>query len=181
MLELVGRSLCTRPPRPAALRRDDHRPLGRLLDAVAPSPSWPFVLVGIAYTLVPAGRGSRLAKVVVAASSLVFALAPLYLGDDHPFDIVVGVASRSPLPLNAFRFFTPNEVFPVAYRRARPRTSTSAAGAARRSGRRCSDQLGLTVVDIKPVGLEGSGGSTPLRLHGAPAIPTPTCSGSSTR
>jgi tRNA A-37 threonylcarbamoyl transferase component Bud32 len=27
------------------------------------------------------------------------------------------------------------------------------------------DQLGLTVVDAKPVGLEGSGGSTPLRLQ----------------
>ena len=27
------------------------------------------------------------------------------------------------------------------------------------------DQLGLTVVDIKPVGLAGSGGSTPLRLR----------------
>src|SRR4029453_5801818 len=28
------------------------------------------------------------------------------------------------------------------------------------------DQLGLTVLDLKPVGLEGSGGSTPLRLRG---------------
>src|SRR5436189_3967441 len=40
--------------------------------------------------------------------------------------------------------------------------------AARRGGQAIRhavrDQLGLTVLEIKPVGLEGSGGSTPLRL-----------------
>ena len=48
---------------------------------------------------------------------------------------------------------------------ARPRTSTSAAGAARRSARRCRTSSASTVLDVEPVGLAGSGGSTPLRLR----------------
>ena len=65
----------------------------------------------------------------------VYALRPLYLGIDHPSDVVsvgVGIA----ILVNAFRFFTPNEVFPVTYRRARPPTSTSAASGARPSAER---------------------------------------------
>ena len=38
-------------------------------------------------------------------------------------------------------------------------------GAARPSARAVEDQLGVTVVDVRPVGLAGSGGSTPLRLR----------------
>ena len=37
----------------------------------------------------------------------------------HPFDIVVGVTLTVALLLNAFRFFTPNEVFPVTYRQGK--------------------------------------------------------------
>ena len=52
------------------------------------------------------------------------------------------------IPLNAFRFFTPNEVVPGhATTAARRPTSTSAAGAARPSARPFEDQLGVTVVD----------------------------------
>ena len=39
------------------------------------------------------------------------------------------------------------------------------APAARPSARRLEDQLGLTVSEIRPVGLSGSAGSTPLRLR----------------
>ena len=48
---------------------------------------------------------------------------------------------------------------------ARPPTSTSAVGGARPSRQAVRDQLGLVVTEIKPVGLAGSGGSTPLRLR----------------
>ena len=43
------------------------------------------------------------------------------------------------------------------------------------------EQLGVTVVDVRPVGLAGSGGSTPLRLRLAGDPGHGTCSGSSTR
>jgi tRNA A-37 threonylcarbamoyl transferase component Bud32 len=67
--------------------------------------------------------------------------------------------------LNAFRFFTPNEVFPLTYTpgKAAHLDVTGRRGDAIR--RAVEEQLGVTVVDIRPVGLAGSGGSTPLRLR----------------
>jgi len=74
------------------------------------------------------------------------------------------------IAVTAFRFFTPNEAFPVVYRRGRSAhvDVTGRRGEAIRQAVR--DQLGLTVLEIKPVGLESSAGSTPLRLRveGAP-------------
>ena len=96
----------------------------------------------------------------------VVAVAALYLGVDHPFDVLVGVAWCVAIPLNAFRFFTPERGLPGRpTAAARPRTSTSAARRGEAIRRAVEDQLGLTVVDVKPVGLAGSGGSTPLRLR----------------
>ena len=69
------------------------------------------------------------------------------------------------VPLAAFRWFTPNEAFPVTYRRGKTAhlDVTGARGEAIRQAVR--EQLGLTVLEVKPVGLEASGGSTPLRLR----------------
>ena len=56
-------------------------------------------------------------------------------------------------------------MFPVAYRRGRTAhvDVTGRRGEAIR--RAVADQLGLTVTEIKPVGLDSSAGSTPLRLR----------------
>ena len=91
--------------------------------------------------------------------------ARLYLAVDHPSDIIVGGALAMALTVNAFRFFTPNEVFPVAYRRGK--TAHLDVGGRRGDAIRhaVQDELGVTIVDLKPVGLAGSGGSTPLRLR----------------
>ena len=69
------------------------------------------------------------------------------------------------IPLAAFRWFTPNEAFPVTYRRGKTAhlDVTGARGDAIRQA--IADQLGLTVLEVKPIGLEASGGSTPLRLR----------------
>ena len=48
---------------------------------------------------------------------------------------------------------------------ARPPTSTSGADGAKRSGRPSRTSSASRCVDLKPVGLAGSGGSTPLRLR----------------
>ena len=63
-----------------------------------------------------------------------------------------------------FRTLTPNEAFPVVYRRGNVAhlDVTGRRGEAIRAA--VHDQLGLQVKEIKPVGLAGSGGSTPLRL-----------------
>ena len=103
----------------------------------------------------------------------------LYLAVDHPFDVLVGVALGVAIPLLAFRYFTPNEVFPVTYHwQDRPPGHRRRRGEAMR--RAVEEQLGVTVVDLQPVGLAGSGGSTPLRIRLA-GDPRRTCSGSSTR
>ena len=85
-------------------------------------------------------------------------------------DLLLGVALAVAIPVSAFRFFTPNEVFPVAYRRGNTAhvDVTGRRGEAIRQGVR--DQLGFTVTGITPVGLESSAGSTPLRrrVEGCP-------------
>jgi tRNA A-37 threonylcarbamoyl transferase component Bud32 len=58
----------------------------------------------------------------------------------------------------------PNEVFPVTYTRRRTAhldVTGPRLGAIRRA---LEDQLGVRAVAVDPFGLEGSGGSTPLRL-----------------
>jgi hypothetical protein len=128
-------------------------------------------LMGIAYCLVVPGRPRTYAKAAIAVIVTVFCLARLYLAVDHVDDLLLGVALGVAIPVSAFRFFTPNEVFPVTYRRGRTAhvEVTGARGAAIRLGVR--DQLGFTVTEITPVGLESSAGSTPLRLRidGGPA------------
>jgi hypothetical protein len=68
------------------------------------------------------------------------------------------------IPLLAFRWFTPNEVFPITYRRGRGAHLDvgGARGAAIRRG--LEDQLGLVATEVEPFGLSGSAGSTPLRI-----------------
>jgi len=129
-----------------------------------------FLLISITYCLVVPGRPRFYAKAATAVIVTMFCLAHLYLAVDHLDDLLLGVALAVAIPVSAFRFFTPNEVFPVAYRRGNTAhvDVTGRRGEAIRQGVR--DQLGFTVTSITPVGLESSAGSTPLRLRveGAP-------------
>ena len=122
-------------------------------------------LMGAVYCLAVPGRARAWTKAAVAVVVAVFALARLYLGVDHPGDVLVGAAFAVAIAVTAFRYFTPNEVFPVVYRRGRTAhvDVTGRRGEAIRTA--VHDQLGLTVTEIKPVGLESSAGSTPLRLR----------------
>jgi tRNA A-37 threonylcarbamoyl transferase component Bud32 len=122
-------------------------------------------LMGAVYCLVVPGRPRSWAKAAVAVAIATFALARLYLAVDHPDDVLFGVALGVAVPVAAFRYFTPNGVFPVVYRRGR--TAHVDVGGRRGDAIRTAvhDQLGLTVLEIKPVGLESSAGSTPLRLR----------------
>jgi membrane-associated phospholipid phosphatase len=122
-------------------------------------------LMGAVYCLVVPGRPRTYAKIAVAVVIALFCLARVYLGVDHPDDVLFGVALGVAIPVTAFRFFTPNEVFPVVYRRGKTAhvDVKGRRGEAIRTAVR--DQLGLAVLEIKPVGLESSAGSTPLRLR----------------
>jgi membrane-associated phospholipid phosphatase/tRNA A-37 threonylcarbamoyl transferase component Bud32 len=122
------------------------------------------LLMGVLYTLVPEGRWRNTGKWVAATVIALVAVARMALGVDAPTDVLVGVGIGVTIPLLAFRRFTPSEVIPVVYRRGRSAHLDvgGARGAAIR--RALEDQLGLVVQDIKPFGLSGSAGSTPLRI-----------------
>jgi membrane-associated phospholipid phosphatase len=122
-------------------------------------------LIGVAYTLVVPGRPRTLAKWIIAALVAFFVASRLYLAVDHPSDVVVAVTLGVAFPLLSFRFFTPNEVFPVAYKRGK--TAHLDVGGRRGEAIRqaVKEQLGIEVLDVGHVGLAGSGGSTPIRLR----------------
>ena len=122
-------------------------------------------LMGAVYCLVVPGRPRFYAKIAVAVVIALFCLARMDLGVNYPGDALLSAAFAVAIAVTAFRFFTPNEVFPVVYRRGRTAhvDVTGRRGQAIRQAMR--DQLGLTVTEIKPVGLESSAGSMPLRLQ----------------
>lgn len=120
--------------------------------------------MGIVYALLPHGRYRDLAKFATVGVLLAFGLAEVYLGVSHPSDVLVGAIIGVTIPLVGFRWFCPNDVFPVTY--GRGKTAHLDVGGRRGEAIRTAieEQLGLRVTQIKPVGLEGSGGSTPVRL-----------------
>jgi serine/threonine-protein kinase RIO1 len=121
-------------------------------------------LVSTLYSNVPAGRPRHIGKIVVTVIIGVVTASRLYLAQETLSDALFGIVIGVAVPLIAFRVFVSNDVFPVTYHRGR------AAHLAIDGRRRdaivvaLQDQLGLLVVDITPFGLEGSGGSTPLRV-----------------
>jgi tRNA A-37 threonylcarbamoyl transferase component Bud32 len=121
-------------------------------------------LVASLYALVPAGRLRTAGKWAICGLLAVTVLSRLYLAQDHPTDIVAAVILGVAVPLAAFRLLTPNEVYPVRYRhgRAAHLDVTGARGAAIVSA--LQDQLGVLATSVAPFGLEGSGGSTPLKI-----------------
>jgi hypothetical protein len=121
-------------------------------------------LVVVLYTLVPEGRWRQRGKLAAAGVVTLAGLARVALGAEAPTDVLVGAAIGVAIPLALFRRFAPNAVFPISYRRGRAAhlDVTGARGAAIRRG--LEDQLGLAVTEVKPFGLSGSAGSTPLRI-----------------
>jgi tRNA A-37 threonylcarbamoyl transferase component Bud32 len=130
-------------------------------------------LVGMIYSLVVPGRPRDLMKWVVGALVLVLVLARVYLAVDRPTDAAFAAIFGIAVPLSAFRWFTPNEVFPVTYRRGKAAHLDVGGRRGEAIVKAVRDQLGLSVLEAKPVGLEGSGGSTPLRLRVAATASEP--------
>jgi tRNA A-37 threonylcarbamoyl transferase component Bud32 len=121
-------------------------------------------LVSVLYVLVPEGRWRQVGKWAATAIVALAALGRVALGLDTPTDALLGAVIGVTIPLLAYRWFTPNEVFPISYRRGRS-AHLDVGGARGQAIRRAvSDQLGLAVEEVKPFGLAGSAGSTPMRI-----------------
>jgi tRNA A-37 threonylcarbamoyl transferase component Bud32 len=121
-------------------------------------------LVSTLYALVPAGRPREIGKLVVAGILLLTIISRVYLAQELLTDAIVGLVIGVTIPLCGFRLFCPNEVFPVTYKRGR--TAHLDVTGARHDAivHALQDQLGVIPTEVKPFGLEGSGGSTPLRV-----------------
>ena len=121
-------------------------------------------LISTLYANVPAGRLRQIGKPIVAAVIALVAISRVYLAQDSPSDALAGVVIGVAFSLVAFRTFASNDVFPVTYRRGR--TAHLAIDERRLAAitRAVEDQLGLIPEQVNPFGLEGSGGSTPLRI-----------------
>jgi membrane-associated phospholipid phosphatase/tRNA A-37 threonylcarbamoyl transferase component Bud32 len=121
-------------------------------------------VVVILYTLVPEGRWRQRGKLLGTGVVALAGLGRVALGAEAPTDVLVGAAIGVTIPLVLFRLFAPNEIFPIRYRRARAAhlDVTGPRGEAIRRG--LEDQLGIQVAEVRPFGLSGSAGSTPLRI-----------------
>ena len=139
-------------------------------------PSKPVALLAVTvvvmgFALIPRGRWRTwwLAGSSVLVGLLAFSL--MYLGTDHPTDVAIGWLIGPVVGVLVFRFIAPESIFPVTYGTGRTAHLDVSGDRGRAVTRAIQEQLGITVTKIEPFGLEGSGGSTPLRL---------TCDGTET-
>ncbi|MDP9328850.1 MAG: hypothetical protein M3P10_11640 [Actinomycetota bacterium] len=122
-------------------------------------------LVGAMYALIPQGVWRDRAKWVVAAICGIVILARVYLGVDAISSALFGAVLGVAVGLTAFRWFVPNDIFPVTYSRGKAAHLDVGGRRGEAIVKAAKEQLDLTVLDSAPVGLEGSGGSTPLLLR----------------
>jgi membrane-associated phospholipid phosphatase/tRNA A-37 threonylcarbamoyl transferase component Bud32 len=120
--------------------------------------------VGAMYALIVAGRPRSIAKWAIWIVLVILGLARVYLGVDHTTDAVMGAVFGVAVGVASFRLFAPNDLFPVSYQRGKAAHLDVGGRRGEAIVAAIRDQLGLAVMDVKPVGLEGSGGSTPLRI-----------------
>jgi len=122
-------------------------------------------LVGLSYSLIPHGKVRDRAKWITAVILLIAGVARISLGSDHVTDALFGAVLGVAVALTAFRWFTPNDIFPVSYGGGKSAHLDVGGRRGQAIATAVQDQLGYRVLEVKPVGLEGSGGSTPLRLR----------------
>jgi membrane-associated phospholipid phosphatase len=133
-------------------------------------PSWPMTAFAITVftmplVLAPAGRPRRRAMTAAWIVVGLVAIARLYLGADYPSNVAYAALLSWVLTETTFRWFAPDEAFPIAYRRGGNAAHLDLGGPRADAIRLAmADQVGLDVTEVEPFGLEGSGGSSPLRM-----------------
>jgi tRNA A-37 threonylcarbamoyl transferase component Bud32/membrane-associated phospholipid phosphatase len=122
------------------------------------------MLVSMLYVLVPQGRPRQVGKLVVGCAIAALSASLVYLAVQWPTDVLVGAVIGVTVPLVAFRLLTPYEVFPVTYRRGRAAHLDVGGRRGQAIHKALEEQLGIQVLEVRPFGLAGSAGSTPLRV-----------------
>jgi hypothetical protein len=159
---LVARALFAPLPRPmvpVVTGPDAYSFPSRPIASVA------ITLLSMAFVLVPRGTARRRVRVTINLFLAVEVLLALYLGADYLVPMLYGWILPVALAQVMFRWLVPEDVFPVTFGRSGNAAHLDLSGPrgdAVVSAMR--DQLGLVVTDVEPFGLEGSGGSSPLRM-----------------
>lgn len=121
-------------------------------------------LVAFGLTLIPRPRRRAWHRLTLGLV-LLFGFAQLYTGVEHPSDVLAGATVGTAVVLVLYRTLAPETAFPIVYDGSKTAhlDVTGPRGAA--IERAMDEQLGLTVAEIAPIGLQGSAGSTPLCLR----------------
>ncbi len=170
---LVGVLLVMQPLATAlTLRLARPRPDG--IEILAPwsgfaLPSLPIMaltmtLVAIAYAVVTQGRHRRITLLAISAVVVAIGLSRFYLGVENLTDGFTGAVIGVTVPLVAFRIWTPDAVFPVSYGRRKAAHLELTDRRQEAILRALREQLGIEAESLELFGLEGSGGSTPIRV-----------------
>jgi tRNA A-37 threonylcarbamoyl transferase component Bud32/membrane-associated phospholipid phosphatase len=122
-------------------------------------------LAVLGLAVIPKGRWRRACFVLGGILVLLLGLSRMYLGVDHPSDVVVAAVLGPAIGVLAVRIIAPESMFPVSFSRgnAAHLDVTGRRGDAIR--RALSEQMGIEVLSFEPFGLAGSGGSTPLKIE----------------
>jgi tRNA A-37 threonylcarbamoyl transferase component Bud32 len=130
----------------------------------APVASIALGLTVMLFTLLPGGRWRTRAAWAAGTVIVVVAVARLFLAVDHPTDVAAALVTGVALPVVALRLLTPEEAFPVTYRRG-VRAHLDVGGRRGEAIRAAlTSEVGVQVVGVEPFGQGSSAGSTPLRL-----------------
>jgi hypothetical protein len=148
-----------RPTVPVLVEVDGYAFPSKAISALA------ITLYAMTFVLVPRGRGRNQLRVGVAAVLVLVVLAELYLATDY-LSAMVYAAILAPCVADvAFRWLVPEEGFPITYQARGSAAHLDLGGERGRAiVRAMADQLGLSVTEVREFGLEGSGGSSPLRM-----------------
>jgi tRNA A-37 threonylcarbamoyl transferase component Bud32/membrane-associated phospholipid phosphatase len=144
----------------------DVETLGRWSGYAAPESSMAYltaILVGATYCFLRPGRARTVALIAVGGLLMPLAAAKTVLGVNFPTSVLAGGALGALVTVLAFTILVPDDVFPLT---RRGRRSAHLDLDVRRPAieRALATQLGVRLRELKPFGLAGSGGSSPMRL-----------------
>jgi tRNA A-37 threonylcarbamoyl transferase component Bud32 len=118
-----------------------------------------------AFSVFPRGQPRRLARWTFGIALALVILSGLYLATWYPVGALYAAILAPAVAGAAFRWMVPESGFPVSYRRGGTAAHLDLTGERGDAVvRAMADQVGLVVTKVEPFGLEGSGGSSPLRM-----------------
>ncbi len=118
-----------------------------------------------AFCLFPKGRARRVALWTFGIALGLVVLSGLYLATWYLVGALYSAILAPVVAAAAFKWMVPESGFPVSYRRGGTAAHLELSGERGEAVvRSMADQLGLVVTKVEAFGLEGSGGSSPLRM-----------------